>query len=66
LRSLSLPAWLDKLRRWVRRVKRSHQSAASARHEQDRVLRVLQHRGRDPAEIQRLAGRAPDPTTIRS
>jgi hypothetical protein len=33
---------------------------ASARHEQDRVLRVLQHRGRDLAEIQRLAGRAAD------
>jgi hypothetical protein len=33
----------------------------SARHEQERVLRVLQHRGRDLPEIERLAGRAADP-----
>src|SRR5208337_5399099 len=35
--------------------------SGSTRHEQHRVLRVLQHRGRDLAEIHRLAGRAADP-----
>ena len=33
----------------------------SARYEQDRMLRVLQHRDRNLAEIQRLASRAADP-----